>query len=54
MPALDDNNKKGILFITFDVEFPQGQLENEQREQLAVILKQPDYKPKLYNGLQGY
>lgn len=54
MPSLDDNNKKGILYITFDVAFPQGQLDDAQREQLAAIIKQPDFKPKLYNGLQGY
>lgn len=54
MPALDDNNKKGILYITFDVAFPQGQLDEAHREMLVSVLNQPDFQPKLYNGLQGY
>ncbi|KAI6172005.1 DnaJ domain protein [Aphelenchoides besseyi] len=54
MPSLEDPvNKKGILYITFDVEFPQGQLDEEQRNLIASVLKQSDFiEPKVYNGLQ--
>ena len=32
MPNYDNNNNKGMLFITFDVDFPKGELSNEQKE----------------------
>jgi len=54
MANLDDNNKRGVLYITFDVEFPQGQLDEDQKSVVAELLKQPDFKAKSYNGLQGY
>ena len=54
MHNFEDNNKKGILYITFDVEFPKGQFNEEQRKLIEEILKQGDVKPKAYNGLQGY
>lgn len=54
MPNYNDNNKKGILYITFDVEFPKEVYSAEDKAKLAEILKQSDVKPKLYNGLQGY
>lgn len=54
MPSLEDNNKKGVLYITFDIEFPKGELTEEQRKIVAELLKQPDFQAKPYNGLQGY
>lgn len=32
LPNFDNNNIKGSLIITFDVEFPKEQLTPEQRE----------------------
>ena len=32
MPSYDNNNLFGDLFITFDVEFPRGSLEPEEKE----------------------
>uniref|UniRef100_A0A7E4WCI2 DnaJ homolog dnj-20 n=1 Tax=Panagrellus redivivus TaxID=6233 RepID=A0A7E4WCI2_PANRE len=54
MPSITDNNVKGILYITFDVEFPRGELTPEDRLAIAALLKQDDIQPKVYNGLQGY
>jgi DnaJ homolog subfamily B member 11 len=54
MPSLTDNNERGLLYITFDVEFPRGELEAAQKAQLAELLNQDGYQPKVYNGLQGY
>lgn len=54
MPSLEDNNQKGTLYITFDVEFPKGELTEEQRKVVSELLKQSDFQSKTYNGLQGY
>ncbi|KAI6184227.1 J domain-containing protein [Aphelenchoides bicaudatus] len=54
MPSLEDNNKRGILYITFNIEFPKGELTEEQKQVIADVLKQPDFKATAYNGLQGY
>ncbi|KAK0417585.1 hypothetical protein QR680_013098 [Steinernema hermaphroditum] len=54
MPAVDDNNRHGVLYITFDVEFPRGELTAEQKKLISEILKQDGSAPKVYNGLQGY
>ena len=32
MPNYENNNNKGTMFITFDVEFPKGELTEEQKE----------------------
>jgi len=53
MPNFEDNNRKGILYITFDVEFPKGELSDEDRAKIRELLKQSS-TPKVYNGLQGY
>ncbi|XP_064597830.1 dnaJ homolog shv-like [Liolophura sinensis] len=53
MPNYENNNVKGALFITFDIEFPKGTISDEDKEALAKILKQ-DHKTRVYNGLQGY
>lgn len=54
MTSLTDNNQRGFLFITFDVEFPRGELSAEDKEAVRALLKQDDVKPKAYNGLRGY
>lgn len=54
MRNYEDNNQRGMLIITFDVEFPKIELTDEQRELVRNLLQQADVKPKVYNGLQGY
>jgi len=54
MRSLSDNNVKGMLYVTFDIEFPRGELTQEQKDVIASVLKQDDYELKVYNGLQGY
>uniref|UniRef100_A0A3P8U7D3 DnaJ homolog subfamily B member 11 n=1 Tax=Amphiprion percula TaxID=161767 RepID=A0A3P8U7D3_AMPPE len=44
---------EGSLIITFDVEFPQTQLDDQQRDGIRSLLKQGSVQ-KVYNGLQGY
>ncbi|CAL2031146.1 unnamed protein product [Caenorhabditis brenneri] len=51
MPSLENNNRKGMLIITFDVEFPKTEMSDEQKKQIIEILQQQDIKPKAYNGL---
>lgn len=52
MPNYENNNQKGILYITFDVEFPKQEFSEEEKEKLKAILNQ---KPngRVYNGLNG-
>lgn len=52
MPNYDNNNAKGVLYITFDVEFPKTELNDEEKESIRQILKQ---KPnnRIYNGIHG-
>uniref|UniRef100_A0A1I8ES04 DnaJ homolog dnj-20 n=1 Tax=Wuchereria bancrofti TaxID=6293 RepID=A0A1I8ES04_WUCBA len=52
LPSYSNNNKKGILYITVDVEFPRGELTAEQKEIVETLLKQGSFQPKVYNGLQ--
>ena len=54
MPSLTDNLTKGILYVTFDVEFPRGEFTAEQKAAIAELMKQDDFQIKTYNGLQGY
>lgn len=54
MPSMTNNNQKGILYVTFDVEFPRGEFTAEQKKQLAELLAQNGFEPKVYNGLQGF
>lgn len=55
MPNYDNNNVKGTLFITFDIEFPKGELSQEQRDQLKTIFASSSTtQTKAYNGLRGY
>ncbi|CAG9826038.1 unnamed protein product [Diabrotica balteata] len=53
MPNYENNNLHGILFITFDVEFPKQELTEEDKEALKKILNQSSNN-KVYNGLRGY
>ena len=32
MPNYENNNVKGSLYITFDIDFPKGELNEEDRE----------------------
>jgi len=32
MPNYDNNNVKGSLYITFDIDFPKGALTEEDKE----------------------
>ncbi|KAL8587552.1 DnaJ subfamily B member 11 [Nucella lapillus] len=50
MPNYENNNVKGSLFITFDIDFPKGTITEEDKEGLKAILKQT-LKQTVYNGL---
>jgi DnaJ family protein B protein 11 len=54
MPSYEDNNKRGMLIVTFDVEFPRTEMTDEQRATVRQLLQQDSFKEKVYNGLQGY
>jgi DnaJ homolog subfamily B member 11 len=53
MPNYENNNLYGMLYITFDVEFPKDDLSTEDKEQLRRILGQGSIN-KVYNGLRGF
>lgn len=53
MPNYENNNLVGMLYITFDVDFPKGELTTEDKAQLANILKQEKISA-VYNGLGGF
>ncbi|CAB3988015.1 dnaJ homolog subfamily B member 11-like [Paramuricea clavata] len=50
MPSYDNNNLFGDLFITFDVDFPRGTLDDEEKEAVTKLLKQKSSQT-VYNGL---
>lgn len=50
MPNYENNNLQGSLYITFDVEFPKKDLDEEQKEDIKGILAQPSIN-RVYNGL---
>jgi len=52
MPNYEDNNLHGVLYITFDVEFPKKELTAEDKEGIKKILEQSSVN-KVYNGLQS-
>lgn len=56
MPNYENNNLRGTLLITFDVEFPKGELTEEQKELIKTVLSEGSSgkSPKPYNGLRGY
>ena len=37
MPNYENNNIKGALFVTFDIEFPKGELSSEEKEGLLLF-----------------
>lgn len=53
MPNHENNNQKGTLFITFDIEFPKRDLSPEQKSLLRQIFTESS-SAKAYNGLRGY
>ena len=53
MPNYENNNLFGTLYVTFDVEFPKGEINPEQKDQIKEILQQ-DSKAAAYNGLGGF
>lgn len=53
MPNYDNNSQRGTLYITYDVDFPKGELSEEEKQEIKAILKEAS-KTKAYNGLRGY
>ncbi|XP_055071638.2 dnaJ homolog subfamily B member 11 [Misgurnus anguillicaudatus] len=53
LPNFDNNNIRGSLIVTFDVDFPKDQLDDQQKDGIRQLLKQTPSQ-KVYNGLQGY
>ncbi|ODM93470.1 DnaJ subfamily B member 11 [Orchesella cincta] len=51
MPNYDNNNLFGVMYITFDVEFPKSELSAEEKEGIRKILNQNSIN-KVYNGLR--
>nr|CAG4641526.1 EOG090X02IK [Eurycercus lamellatus] len=51
MPNYENNNLYGMMYITFDVQFPKEELSAELKEQLRKLLDQ-DSINKVYNGLR--
>ena len=50
MPSYENNNVKGDLYITFDIDFPKKELTNEQKELIKSIFEQGS-KFTVYNGM---
>merc|ERR1740128_357613 len=53
MPNYENNNLFGTLYITFDVSFPKGQLQEADKMAISKILLQ-DPINSVYNGLGGF
>ena len=53
MPNFENNNLFGTMYITFDVDFPKGELSQDDKDTIAKILNQ-DAVNKVYNGLGGF
>ena len=49
MPNFENNNMCGTLFITFDADFPKGELSDDDKESIAKILNQEPIN-KGYDG----
>ncbi|OZC07681.1 hypothetical protein X798_05317 [Onchocerca flexuosa] len=52
LPSYSNNNKKGILYVTVDIDFPRGEFSSEQKEVIKTLLNQGSFQHKVYNGLQ--
>ena len=55
MPNYENNNLHGILYITFDVEFPKNEKLTEEKRKIISKLFETEFKTaKAYNGLNGF
>lgn len=59
MPNYHNNTQKGILYVTFDIDFPKGELSAEDKEGLKQLLSKygsesqtDEAQVKFYNGLR--
>lgn len=52
MPNYENNNLHGVLYITFDVEFPKQEFTEEDKEGIRKILNQQSNN-RVYNGING-
>ncbi|XP_003702621.1 dnaJ heat shock protein family member shriveled [Megachile rotundata] len=52
MPNYENNNLYGILYITFDVAFPEVQFTNTQKEEIKKLFQQESVN-RIYNGIRG-
>jgi len=53
MPNYENNNLFGTMYITFDVAFPKGELNEADKQKISQILNQ-DPISEVYNGLGGF
>ncbi|XP_055594405.1 dnaJ homolog shv [Uranotaenia lowii] len=51
MPNYENNNLRGTMYITFDVEFPKTQLSDTEKEDIKNLLNQSSIN-RVYNGLR--
>ncbi|VDK63820.1 unnamed protein product, partial [Anisakis simplex] len=47
MPSYTDNTRHGILYVTFDVDFPRTEFTAEEKASFIALLKQSSTKPKV-------
>uniref|UniRef100_A0A0A9XDF3 DnaJ subfamily B member 11 n=2 Tax=Lygus hesperus TaxID=30085 RepID=A0A0A9XDF3_LYGHE len=53
MPSYENNNLHGIMYITFDVEFPKNDFSEDEKKSIRELLKQKSVN-NIYNGLRGF
>lgn len=41
MPNYENNNLKGTLYVTFDVDFPKGELSAENKQSMFLVNNSP-------------
>lgn len=51
MPNYENNNLRGTMYITFDVDFPKTLLSDTEKEDIKNLLNQPSVN-RVYNGLR--
>ena len=49
--TLQEDKNRGALIVTFDVDFPDLELTEEQKKEIELLLNQGETKPHSYNGL---
>ena len=49
--TLQEDKNRGALIVTFDVDFPDLELTEDQQKQIELLLNQSETKPHSYNGL---